>query len=141
MSLSILLVDDESKMRLLLSDILEMEGYVVSEAADGATGLQQFNTVQPDLVLLDITMPNGDGLGVLKAIRQQNSVVGVLMVSGLQQNQMVRQAMASGADGYLPKPFRLQDLYQEVQRVSRMVYSRRYAITHHASWQSRRLFY
>ena len=141
MSLSILLVDDESKMRLLLSDILEMEGYVVSEAADGATGLQQFNTVQPDLVLLDITMPNGDGLGVLKAIRQQNSVVGVLMVSGLQQNQTVKEAMASGADGYLPKPFRLQDLYQEIQRVSRMVYSRRYAITHHASWQSRRLFY
>ena len=141
MSLSILLVDDESKMRLLLNDILEMEGYTVSEAADGATGLQQFNTVQPDLVLLDIVMPNGDGLWVLKAIRQQNSVVGILMVSGLQQNQMVRQAMASGADGYLPKPFRLQDLYQEVQRVSRMVYSRRYAITHHASWQSRRLFY
>ena len=141
MSLSILLVDDESKMRLLLSDILEMEGYVVSEAADGATGLQQFNTVQPDLVLLDITMPNGDGLGVLKAIRQQNSVVGVLMVSGLQQNQTVKEAMASGADGYLPKPFRLQDLYQEIQRVSRMVYSRRYAITHHGSWQSRRLFY
>ena len=141
MSLSILLVDDESKMRLLLNDILEMEGYTVSEAADGATGLQQFNTVQPDLVLLDITMPNGDGLGVLKAIRQQNSVVGVLMVSGLQQNQTVKEAMASGADGYLPKPFRLQDLYQEIQRVSRMVYSRRYAITHHASWQSRRLFY
>lgn len=141
MSLSILLVDDESKMRLLLSDILKMEGYVVSEAADGATGLQQFNTVQPDLVLLDITMPNGDGLGVLKAIRQQNSVVGVLMVSGLQQNQTVKEAMASGADGYLPKPFRLQDLYQEIQRVSKMVYSRRYAITHHASWQSRRLFY
>ena len=141
MSLSILLVDDESKMRLLLNDILEMEGYTVSEAADGATGLQQFNTVQPDLVLLDIVMPNGDGLWVLKAIRQQNSVVGILMVSGLQQNQMVRQAMASGADGYLPKPFRLQDLYQEIQRVSRMVYSRRYAITHHASWQSRRLFY
>lgn len=141
MSLSILLVDDESKMRLLLSDILEMEGYTVSEAADGATGLQQFNMVQPDLVLLDITMPNGDGLWVLKAIRQQNSVVGVLMVSGLQQNQMVRQAMASGADGYLPKPFRLQDLYQEIQRVSMIVYSRRYAITHHASWQSRRLFY
>lgn len=141
MSLSILLVDDEPKMRLLLSDILEMEGYVISEAADGATGLQQFNRVQPDLVLLDITMPNGDGLEVLKAIRQQNSVVGILMVSGLQQNQMVRPAMASGADGYLPKPFRLQDLYQEIQRVSRMVYSRRYAVTHHASWQSRRLFY
>lgn len=141
MSLSILLVDDEPKLRLLLRAILEMEGYAVSEAADGAAGLQQFNTMQPDLVLLDITMPNGDGLGVLKAIRQQNSVVGVLMVSGLQQSQMVRQAMASGADGYLPKPFRLQDLYQEIQRVSRMVDSRRYAITHHASWQSRRLFY
>lgn len=140
MSLSILLVDDDPKLRLMLSDILTTQGYTVSEAANGRVGLQQFTAVQPDLVLLDMTMPNADSLSVLHAFRQQNSIVGILIVIGLQQSAIITAAMAGGADGYLVKPFRLQALWQELQRISLVVHCRRYAFYHHVSWQSRRLF-
>jgi DNA-binding response OmpR family regulator len=118
MSFSILVVEDESGIRSLIKEVLEDEGYIIYEAADGVVGLEQFKIRQPNLVLLDITMPRLDGFAVLQEIRQQNVDVAVLMVSALRSKSVVAQVIANGADGYLHKPFKLQELVAEVQRMS-----------------------
>lgn len=123
MSFAILVVEDEPGIRSLIKEVLEKEGYIVYEAGDGVAGLEQFNILQPDLVLLDITMPRLDGFAVLQAIRQQNAGVAVLMVSALRSKSVVAKAIANGANGYLYKPFKLQELVGEVQRMGTMVQS------------------
>lgn len=125
MSLSILVIDDEPSICTLLKEILARQGYQVYEARDGISGLEQFYRVQPDLVLVDVSMPGRDGFAVLKEIRRQNGVVGVLMVSAYKQAQLIAAAVANGADGYLQKPFRLTDLLKEVQYVSALARQRR----------------
>lgn len=125
--LSILLVDDEPGIRLLLNKALKAQGYHVHEAKDGITGLEQFYTVQPDLILLDITMPSLDGFAVLKEIRQHNPVVGIVMVSALSPKLLTVEAMTQGADGYIHKPFKLQEIFKEIQRVHKLVQFRRYS--------------
>lgn len=122
---SILLIDDETGIRTLLSNALMMQGHQCQEASDGLTGLTLFQEMQPDLVLLDITMPGLDGFAVLKNIRRQNAMVGVIMVSALNPDRLAAKAMAAGADGYIQKPFRAQTLFQEIERVSRIVHIRR----------------
>jgi DNA-binding response OmpR family regulator len=127
MPFSILVVEDDLNVRLLLKDLLEEQGYKVYEAANGVAGLKQFNLLQPDLVLLDISMPRLDGLAVLKEIRRQNATVGVLVISAMIANSVVAEARAYEVDGYLHKPFRLETLLAEVQRVRTLVHSRRSA--------------
>lgn len=136
MSLSILVIDDEPGICKLLKEILVRQGYHVYEARDGITGLEQFYRVQPDLVLLDVSMPGRDGFAVLKEIRQQNAAVGVLMISAFKQANLIAKALASGADGYLQKPFRLTDLLQEVQRIGATVHLRHNMLITQPNWQS-----
>lgn len=141
MPLSILVIDDEFGIRKLLKEVLVRQGHQVYEAEDGIAGLEQFYRLQPDLVLVDVTMPGRDGFAVLKEIRRQNVVAGVLMVSALKQTHLITQAAANGADGYLNKPFRLADLLKEVQRVSALVRQRRNAVISQAPWQHPLLSY
>lgn len=125
MLFSILVVDDEPGIRSLLKAVLEQQGYKVSEAGDGVTGVEQCKILQPDIVLLDITMPGLDGMAVLHEVRRQNGIVGILMVSALRANAIIAKSIASGADGYLCKPFRLQVVLEEVERVRTLVRMRR----------------
>lgn len=122
---SLLLVDDDSGLRLLLNRALTMQGYQFYEASDGIVGLAQFHALQPDLILLDITMPRLDGFAVLKEIRQHDPVVGIIMISALSSNQCKTKAVLGGADGYLHKPPRLQEVFSEVARVNTLVRLRR----------------
>lgn len=122
MPFSILVVENEPGIRSLIKEVLEEEGYTVYEAADGVAGLEQFKILQPKLVLLDITMPRLDGFAVLQEIRQQTVDVAVLMVSALHAKSVVTQAIATGADGYLYKPFKLQELVAEVKRLSTLAH-------------------
>ena len=126
---SILLIDDETDIRALLGNVLVMQGYQCQEASDGFMGLALFQEVEPDLVLLDITMPGLDGFAVLKHIRSQNTTVGVIMVSALNPARFADKAVAEGADGYIQKPFRVQTLFQEIERVSHIVHVRRHRIS------------
>lgn len=135
MKLSILVIDDEPGLRALLKEILVRQGYQVYEAKDGIAGLEQFYCVQPDLVLVDVSMPGRDGFAVLKEIRRHDSVVGVLMVSALKQPQLITSALANGADGYLNKPFQLSELLKEVQRVTALVRLRRNTLVSQPNWQ------
>lgn len=126
--LSILLIDDDSGVRLLLNKGLTVEGYQLYEAEDGIVGLERFRAIQPDVILLDITMPRLDGITVLKEIRRYDPVVGIIMVSALNPQRLTVEPMAQGADGYIQKPFKLQEIRKEIQRVSKLVYCRRYNV-------------
>lgn len=141
MSLSILVIDDEPGICTLLKEVLVRQGHQVYEARDGIAGLEQFYRVQPDLVLVDVNMPGRDGFAVLKEIRRQNTIVGVLMISALKQAHLVASALASGADGYLNKPFQLTELLREVQRVGNLVRLRRNAFINQTTWQQQHLRY
>lgn len=105
MSCRVLIVDDSAFMRLRLREILESLGAtVVGEAANGLDGIKQFLKLSPDLVLLDITMPDIDGLTVLREMLELDSQAKIIMVSALSQKSVIREALQSGARDYIIKP-------------------------------------
>jgi DNA-binding response OmpR family regulator len=122
-----LLIDDDAGLRLLLKKGLAAQGHCLYEASDGVAGLEQFHAIQPDLLLLDITMPRLDGFAVLKEIRQYNPVVGIIMTSALSSRQFAAEAMIGGADSYLSKPLRFPHVLTEVQRVKNLIRLRQYS--------------
>jgi DNA-binding response OmpR family regulator len=103
---NILVVDDDSAIRQLLTDVLEMDGHDVRVAANGVDGLKAFEALRPDFVVLDVMMPGLDGYGVLRAIRgQEGDPVPVLMLTAAGDAGSAARAWADGVDYYLAKPF------------------------------------
>ncbi len=106
MGKSILICDDAAFMRMMLKDILVKEGYeVIGEAVNGADGVEKYNSLKPDLVTMDITMPEMDGITALKAIRKLDPSARVIMCSAMGQQAMVVDAIQSGAKDFIVKPF------------------------------------
>ncbi|HWR07863.1 response regulator [Sporomusa sp.] len=104
--MKVLIVDDAIFMRVTLKQMLEKNGYnVVGDARNGTEGVQKYHELQPDLVTMDITMPEMDGLAALKEIRQINPKAKVLMISGMGQERHVKEAVLAGACGFILKPF------------------------------------
>jgi DNA-binding response OmpR family regulator len=102
----VLVVDDDSAIRQLLTDVLEIEGHEVQAVADGLAALRALEAVRPDFVVLDVMMPNLDGYGVLRAIRQRaGTPVPVLMLTAAAEPDAAARAWAGGVDFYLAKPF------------------------------------
>lgn len=108
--LKVLIVDDESSMRLLLRRTLELDFYTVFEAANGASALRMIEQTEPDIVLLDINLPDMDGISVLQQIRKSDFTLGVLMVSALNDRHWVELAQKEGADGFVAKPYLIKDI-------------------------------
>ena len=107
MAKKILLVDDAAFMRKMISDTLSKAGYEeLYEAVDGADAVVKYGEVQPDLVIMDITMPNMDGLEALKAIRGADPNASIVMCSAMGQESMVMDAVRSGAKDFIVKPFK-----------------------------------
>ena len=107
MAKKILLVDDAAFMRKMIKDTLTKNGYTeVYEAVDGADAVAKFDELSPDLVVMDITMPNMDGLEALKAIRAKDGSANVVMCSAMGQESMVMDAVRSGAKDFIVKPFK-----------------------------------
>ena len=109
MGKKILLVDDAKFMREMIKSILTQNGYSaddVYQAEDGADGVAKFNELTPDLVLMDITMPNMDGLEALKTIKSQHPSATIVMCSAMGQEAMVMDAIKSGAKDFIVKPFK-----------------------------------
>ena len=107
MAKKILLVDDAAFMRKMIKDTLVKNGYTeVFEAVDGADAVEKFGEIGPDLVVMDITMPNMDGLEALKAIRAKDGNANVVMCSAMGQETMVMDAVRSGAKDFIVKPFK-----------------------------------
>jgi len=102
----VLVVDDAAFMRMALKIILEKNGFqVVGEAENGRLGVRKYKELDPDLVTLDITMPEMDGLTALKEIMKINNKAKVIIVSALGQENHVREAIVSGARSFIVKPF------------------------------------
>ncbi len=114
----ILLADDAAFMRKVIKDTLSKNGYTdLYEAVDGADAVQKYDEVGPDLVILDITMPNMDGLEALKAIRAKNGSANVVMCSAMGQEAMVIDAIQSGAKDFIVKPFKPERIMKTVTTI------------------------
>lgn len=102
----VLITDDAAFMRMMLKDILTKNGHeVVGEAANGAEMLSKYEETQPDIVTLDITMPEMDGLTAIKELRKKHPDANVIMCSAMGQQSMVIDAIQSGAKDFIVKPF------------------------------------
>ncbi len=101
-----MVVDDSTFMRKILIKVLgEMGHKEIVEASDGAQAVEKYSSENPDLVLLDIIMEKKDGIQVLKEIKAKNPDAKIVMVSAVGQEQMVKEALSSGALDFLVKPF------------------------------------
>ncbi|MDO7873947.1 response regulator [Hymenobacter sp. ASUV-10] len=106
MNKRILIVDDSFYMRTMLKNMLTDAGYeVVGEAANGAQAVEMANATTPDLITLDVILPDNTGLDVLKSIRQTQPNAKVVMCSAVGQEVIVNEAIESGALAYIVKPF------------------------------------
>lgn len=102
----VLIVDDAMFIRNSLRIILEKHGYeVVGQAGDGEEAIEQYKTLKPDLVTMDVTMPKMDGLEALRNIRAFDVKASVIMVTAVGKEETVREAIMSGAKSFIVKPF------------------------------------
>lgn len=118
MDYKILIVDDAAFMRMMIKDTLKKNGYEnLIEAADGELAVQAFKTEKPDLIIMDITMPNKNGLEALKEIKQLDPNAKIVMCSAMGQESMVVEAIRSGAKDFIVKPFKADRVLKTVQGI------------------------
>ena len=114
----ILLVDDAAFMRMMLKTTLGQAGYTdVIEAADGAQAVEMYQAEKPDLVFMDITMPNKDGLEALKEIKALDPAATVVMGSAMGQEAMVMDSIKSGAKDFIVKPFKPERILSTIKKI------------------------
>lgn len=117
MTNKILIVDDAAFMRMMIKDILIKNGFdVVAEAADGAQAVEKYVETEPDLVMMDITMPDTDGIEALKKIREINPQAKVIMCSAMGQQAMVIDAIQAGAKDFIVKPFQADRVIEAITK-------------------------
>jgi two-component system chemotaxis response regulator CheY len=103
---NVMIVDDTAFMRMVLKNILEESGLkVVAEATNGREAVKLFKQVKPDLVTMDITMPDMDGLQALREIRKTDADARVIICSAIGQQHKVIEAIHAGAKDFIVKPF------------------------------------
>ncbi len=118
MGKKILLVDDTKFMRMMLKNILQPKGYeIVDEAGDGLEAIEKYKQHKPDLVTMDIVMPNMTGIEAVKNITADDSGANVIMVTAVGQESKVKEAIQAGAKGYIVKPFQAPQVLEEVKKI------------------------
>ncbi|MBQ6788371.1 MAG: response regulator [Lachnospiraceae bacterium] len=118
MAKNVLIVDDAAFMRMMIKDILTKNGYnIAAEAENGKVAVDKYNEVKPDLVLMDITMPEMDGIQALKGIKGNDPNANVIMCSAMGQQAMVIEAIQSGAKDFIVKPFQAERVLEAVKKV------------------------
>jgi two-component system, OmpR family, alkaline phosphatase synthesis response regulator PhoP len=117
---TVLVVDDESNIRMALQFLMEEQGYAVRCAADGEEAVEEIKKSPPDVVLLDVKMPKRSGYEVCQAVRSDPNLdqVRILVLSALCQHVAIEKATAMGADGYLTKPFSTADVVEKVRSLA-----------------------
>ncbi len=116
----VLIVDDDTGVQETLEAILEFEGYEVAIAHDGLEALEWLTQATPDLVLLDLMMPRLDGFGVVRELEQRGRRSAMPIVVLTADGRAKEKAEQVGADGYVAKPFELNNLLAEIERVMRV---------------------
>ena len=118
MAKNILICDDAAFMRMMIKDILTKNGYTVcGEAENGLRAVEKYSELNPDLVLMDITMPEMDGIQSLKKIKENDSSASVIMCSAMGQQAMVIESIQSGAKDFIVKPFQADRVLEAVRKV------------------------
>jgi two-component system chemotaxis response regulator CheY len=118
--MKILVVDDAAFMRMMIKDILVKHGFeVIGEAANGAEAVVLFKELSPDLVTMDITMPEMDGITALKGIKKLDPNAKVVMCSAMGQQAMVLEAIQAGAKDFIVKPFQADRVIEAVKKAGR----------------------
>jgi len=115
----ILVVDDEDNLRTMLAAALKFEGYQVVQAANGSEGLRSVKEQRPDLIVLDVMMPELDGFGMLKRLRDAGDRTPVIFLTARTESADTVAGLCLGADDYLAKPFSLEELVARVEAVMR----------------------
>lgn len=114
----VLIVDDAAFMRMALKSILERSGFqVVGEASNGIIGVQKYMELKPDVVTMDITMPEMDGIETLTEIRKIDPNSKVVMVTAVGQESIVRQSVILGAKSFIVKPFKDEHVIKTLSQV------------------------
>jgi len=117
--MKVLIADDSSFMRTVIKNYLKnFQGLTIVEAVDGQDALEVYKTEKPDLILLDVIMPKLNGLDVLKKIRETDKSTKVVIITSVGQSSVVEEAMSLGAERYITKPFRYEDLVEIINEFS-----------------------
>ena len=118
MAKNILICDDAAFMRMMIKDILTKNGYnIAGEAENGQKAVEKYAELKPDLVLMDITMPEMDGIEALKKIKASDPNASIIMCSAMGQQAMVIESIQSGAKDFIVKPFQADRVIEAVQKV------------------------
>ncbi|ADK15273.1 MULTISPECIES: response regulator [Clostridium] len=114
----VLIVDDASFMRISLKTMLSKNGFeVIGEAKNGVSAITKYKQYNPDIVTMDITMPDMDGIEALKKIREYDNKAKVVMITAMGQEAMVKRAIVSGARSFIVKPFKEDQLVKALNKV------------------------
>lgn len=117
MSATVLIVDDAAFMRMMLKDVLTKNQIdVIGEAENGLIAVQKHLELKPDLTIMDITMPEMDGIQAVKEIRKQDPTAKIIMCSAMGQQAMVIEAIQSGAKDFVVKPFKADRVIEAVTK-------------------------
>src|SRR5690625_2872919 len=117
MSKTVVIVDDAAFMRMMIKDILEKNGYeVVGEAENGNVAVEKYKELETDLVTMDITMTEKDGITALKEIKEYDADATVIMCSAMGQQAMVIDAIQAGAKDFIVKPFQAERVVEAVSK-------------------------
>lgn len=117
MGKTVLVVDDAAFMRMMIKDILTKNGYeVVGEAENGAAAVERFKDLRPDLVTMDITMPEMDGISAVREIKAIDASARIIMCSAMGQQAMVIDAIQAGAKDFIVKPFQPERVLEAVSK-------------------------
>lgn len=113
----VLIVDDAAFMRMMIKDILHKNGYeVVGEAENGRRAVELYQELRPDVVTMDITMPEMDGIAAVKEIKALDPGARIVMCSAMGQQMMVMEAIQSGARDFVVKPFQQDRVLQALEK-------------------------
>jgi len=118
MANGILVVDDAAFMRMMIKDVLSKNGYeILGEAENGQKAIEKFKELNPDLVIMDITMPEVDGIQAVKEIKKIDPNAKIIMCSAMGQQAMVIESIQAGARDFIVKPFQADRVVEAVKKV------------------------
>lgn len=114
----ILVVDDAAFMRMTIRQMIEPQGHeVVGEAGTGVEAIEMYSKVKPEVVLMDITMPDMNGIEAVKRIKELDNNAKVIMCSAVGQQMQIAEAIKNGAENFIVKPFQKETLYAAINKV------------------------